>query len=311
MWRWLKYWLFVLSGFDMYDWRRAANSPPPVAMVPTRWERVTHARRCPVCGKPDWCTVAEDRSVACCMRVESNVPAKNGGWLHDLGEARPVAPEFIPQRKASPEPLIDVDAILQQYSSDTRNFQVYGFARELGVNMQSLSELGAVWARSKRAWAFPMYGIGQRLVGIRLRYMDGAKRSVRGSRSGLFLPRRMFTPAQPIFIAEGPTDTAALLSLGLQAIGRPSCRGQHLEVIDFVCRFLRAKDVIICADRDGDGRRGALHLADDLVDRVRSLKVITPPRHKDVREWVKAGATREVVELVVQGARYHRRKERV
>ena len=46
--------------------------------------RVNGHRLCPVCGKPDWC--AFNSTIAICMRVESNKPIKNGGWLHKLSE---------------------------------------------------------------------------------------------------------------------------------------------------------------------------------------------------------------------------------
>ena len=44
--------------------------------------RVSKQHPCPVCGRPDWCGIAEDGVVAVCMRVESNQTAKNGGWVH-------------------------------------------------------------------------------------------------------------------------------------------------------------------------------------------------------------------------------------
>jgi len=42
------------------------------------WQRVTREHPCPICGKPDWCTVASDGRAACCMRVRSDA-------LEDLG----------------------------------------------------------------------------------------------------------------------------------------------------------------------------------------------------------------------------------
>ena len=46
--------------------------------------RVNRRHSCPVCGKTDWC--AFNSTIAICMRVESNHPIKNGGWLHKLSE---------------------------------------------------------------------------------------------------------------------------------------------------------------------------------------------------------------------------------
>ena len=43
---------------------------------------------CPVCGKPDWCLVAEDGSAAICARIEEGSVKRCGdaGWLHILRE---------------------------------------------------------------------------------------------------------------------------------------------------------------------------------------------------------------------------------
>ncbi|ACV63266.1 TOPRIM domain protein [Desulfofarcimen acetoxidans DSM 771] len=49
-----------------------------------KFVRVNRHRLCPVCGRSDWC--AFNSTIAICMRVESNKPIKNGGWLHKLSE---------------------------------------------------------------------------------------------------------------------------------------------------------------------------------------------------------------------------------
>ena len=48
--------------------------------------RVSKDNPCPICGKPDWCGIAEDGSFAVCMRIESFNPTENHGWLHVLNE---------------------------------------------------------------------------------------------------------------------------------------------------------------------------------------------------------------------------------
>lgn len=60
-------------------------------------QRVTRRYPCPICGRPDWCGLGHDFAV--CMRIESDIPTANGGWLHRLGDRRPampVLPEEIP-----------------------------------------------------------------------------------------------------------------------------------------------------------------------------------------------------------------------
>jgi phage/plasmid primase-like uncharacterized protein len=100
------------------------------------------------------------------------------------------------------------------------------FAAELGVSMNSLLRLSVGWSEDHDAWTFPMRNANGKVVGIRLRRPDGRKVSVTGGHEGLFIPRgRDLYPGEPLLIAEGPTDTAALLDLNFMAIGRPSCTG--------------------------------------------------------------------------------------
>lgn len=58
-------------------------------------KRVNKRSRCPVCNSDHWCGVTEDGSKAICMKIESDKPTKNNGWLHILVESdtpRPVPP---------------------------------------------------------------------------------------------------------------------------------------------------------------------------------------------------------------------------
>lgn len=57
--------------------------------------RVTKKNRCRICGSERWCGYTEDDSKAICMKVESDRPTKNNGWLHILVESdapRPARP---------------------------------------------------------------------------------------------------------------------------------------------------------------------------------------------------------------------------
>jgi hypothetical protein len=141
-------------------------------------------------------------------------------------------------------------------------------------------------------------------IGIRLRAEDGHKWAVAGSHNGLFWPDDLIG-GRPLLICEGPTDTAAMLDLGCDAIGRPSCTGAVDMVIEVV-RHLRCRDVIVVADADGPGIEGADRLAQAMTEAGRRPKVIRPLRGKDARTWVWAGATRAVVDTVVANALYWR-----
>jgi hypothetical protein len=62
------------------------------------WRRVTGSHPCPVCGKPDWCSLSADGTLAACRRVEAGCwkskTDKAGApvYLHRLTGAAPAPP---------------------------------------------------------------------------------------------------------------------------------------------------------------------------------------------------------------------------
>jgi len=248
--------------------------------------------------------VSADGEVACCMRVQSDRPARNGGWLHRLTDAPPppVPREYVPRPARGPPS--DWPALLRRFERDTRTADVERLAAGLGVSPGSLLRLGIAWAGPHRAWAFPMCDAKRETVGVRLRAEDGRKWAIAGSRNALFWPDDL-AGGGPLLVCEGPTDTAALLDLGYDAIGRPSCTGAVEMVIETV-RALRRRDVVVVADADGPGIEGADRLAQAMTEAGRRPKVIRPREGKDARAWVRAGATRAVVDTVIRNALHWR-----
>jgi hypothetical protein len=136
------------------------------------WQRVTSTRRCPICGKPDWCLLARDGSAAICARVESPKRAgRNGaGWLHrlrvengrrqrqyvrrvTLAIHRPgagAAPVHRQDAGATP----DFGQLAECYRAVVQPVALAEFAGELGVSGDSLRRLGVGWDGA--AWTFPM-----------------------------------------------------------------------------------------------------------------------------------------------------------
>jgi hypothetical protein len=171
-------------------------------------------------------------------------------------------------------------------------------ARELGVTEGSLRRLGVGWSAKHRAWTFPMYGAAGEVRGIRLRGTNGRKWSVKGGREGLFIPDGL-DAAQRLLICEGPTDTAAALDMGCAAVGRPSCNGG----VDLLLRLVRARrpgELVIVADHDAPGQRGAAALATVLAGYVPAVRVIMPPA-KDLRAWLQSGATANDLATLIEG----------
>jgi len=164
----------------------------------------------------------------------------------------------------------------------------------LGLPPKSLARLDCGWSVSDRATAWPMRDATGSVIGIRLRCPKTSKKwAVNGSRAGLFIPD-LSCIAGRLFVCEGPTDTAALLSIGLDAVGVPSAGG----AADLLAKLVRDRaptEVIVMADADGPGRDGAERLAEALLP-MRPVRVVSPPNGvKDARDWIGQGVDRAIV----------------
>jgi len=278
------------------------------------WRRVTRAERCPVCGKPDWCLVAGPEGApeaVLCQRVESPKRIGEAGWLHVLRESATVWPKWrttfkravklAAEAKADGEP-IGFGKLVGDARRAVQPEALERFADSLGLSVDSLRRLGVGWYADKLAWGWPMWPAEDgEPVGVRLRLAGGRKLSIRGGREGLFMPDGL-RPGGRLFIAEGPTDTAALLDLGFSAIGRPSCAGGTRHTVNVV-RNLASSDVVIVADADAPGLRGAEALASRLAAYCGDVWIITPPMpHKDARAWLRAGGTAADVRAAIDAA---------
>lgn len=258
----------------------------------TTWQRVNRKEPCSVCGKPDWCT--RSNGVACCMRVASAKQARNGGWIHRLDGSKTYLP--IPAAREAPRAPVNFSMLAQKYRNNMETRRKEQLARELGVTANALTCLGVGW--DGEAFTFPMQDAGGIVVGIRRRFADGRKLSVKGGHEGCFVPFGVPGDlATSIVVCEGPSDTAALLDLRYEVIGRPSCTGGT----EIVKRLARKMDVVIVADDDEPGIRGAERLARALKRPGRIVKIIRPLRGKDAREWARY-ANREVVDSVIANA---------
>lgn len=243
-----------------------------------------------------------DPTAAICARVPSDRKAGAAGYLHRLRDdgrgadrVRRRVVTFDARDDAGRE---DFDVLAQRCANAANPLAVAGLADELGLSIGSVRRLGIGWSAKHGAWTFPMRSADGNVAGIRLRLPDGRKLSVKGGREGLFVPDGL-TGDGPLLVAEGPTDTAALLDLGFDAIGRPSCNGGVRHVVELV-RSRGVANVVIAADADAPGQRGANDLADVLAVYVPLVRVLSPIGAKDAREWKRKGATHNDIYEAIQ-----------
>ena len=260
------------------------------------WRNYTTKNPCPICGRPTqghtsrWCSITLDGELAVCHFESAGAirTTRDGGWLHAL---RPqgvskrsggVSTYQTPYRPARATRTTNWPLLVNLYQRNVDLPELNQMATGLGLEAASLVRLGVGCFGD--TWTFPMVNERQVPVGIRTRLSNGDKRSVFGSRNGLFIPHDFAPNGGPLVICEGATDTAAMLSLGLCAVGRADC-GTGLRYLKPLCA---GRAVLIIGDNDVPGRFGAHQLADSLDN----ARVVFPPDHiKDAREWVRHGAT--------------------
>jgi hypothetical protein len=273
------------------------------------FDRVSRDYPCPICGRPDWCLVRDDESAAICPRVSEGAVRRVGeaGWLHILSDRvdwQPFAVRRIVIPTVGPRSARkDLAELAMSYRKAVGQGRFARLATDLGVSSESLARLGIGWCETSRAWSFPMVDASRNILGIRLRTETGRKFAVKGGNDGLFLPDGL-DGAAPLLIAEGPTDTAALLDLDFVAVGRPNCRGGRAIIADLIHRW-RPSSVVIIADNDPgkQGMDGAQDLARRLSVVHRDVRIVTPPPYvKDARVWVRSGATRLDMLCLIEAA---------
>jgi hypothetical protein len=256
------------------------------------YTRVSKLNPCPVCKKPDWCRVFGDGWVEC-MRVQSDRPAKSGGWLHWQGQLPIAASPPLPLRFKSPVPTINAPKLMREWRAATTPAALINYGAGLGLSAGALTYVGAAWAEPHQAWAFPMCDGHGNIVGIRLRNEHG-KFAVRGSKQGIFIGKAAWYPT--LYVCEGPTDTAAAVELGLFAVGRPNCCCGGPDIRIYARRH-QCQRVVMISDNDKPGLDGARKVGAEIG---LPFAVVVPPA-KDLREFVRLGGTRAMIENTLKG----------
>lgn len=227
------------------------------------------------------------------------------------GKVTPPAPRLKPAECA---------AMQKQFATAVNAEKLEKLASSLGLSTHSLKMLDIGWDWKTACWTFPMRDGKKRIVGFRTRDDEGNKRCIVGSSIGLFIPGNYDNPfirnsprgtdgQTLVLTTEGPTDAAAAMDMGFLTIGRPDCRNGG-EMLAQLLADDPNQNIIIIADhdetkwsRDADGLKhlpmwpgieGALHLAKVILDTCHTLRIIEPAA-KDIRDWLRSGATHKDV----------------
>ena len=166
----------------------------------------------------------------------------------------------------------------------------------------------AAWLRIAKPaddrWVIAERDAQGEVIGTSHRFPDGGKGFAPGGRRGLVIPWPLGTYAgstasSPVYVCEGASDTAAMLGLGLDAVGVPMAGRGGEELAG----LLEGRHAVCVADADQAGRNGMQKVAGSLASRCPSVRTIEPPLGcKDAREAVIAGATRAAFEAAASAA---------
>jgi hypothetical protein len=206
-------------------------------------------------------------------------------------------PGGFPPSVAMAEPLIDCHlfkSILSRARCPPESLAP--LAHQLGLPVSALEAIG-VGSLAGR-WVFAECNHEQEPVAVLYRSADGGKFCERGSERGLTIPSAGLA-GSVLHIAEGATDTAALLSVGLATVGRPAAHASG-AVRGWLARFVAAMSpaqIIVVGDRDetvngrNAGADGAAELADLLSKESGRPTWWALPANgfKDVRDQITKG----------------------
>ncbi len=200
---------------------------------------------------------------------------------------------------SSPTPLVveanlELHGFSEQCASSTTDAELEVLATQLGVTIASLRWLQVGWSPRDGAWTVPERRPDGWVVGIQLRAPDGSKRMITGSHRGLILPWEWWQYSGRVYLPEGASDVAALLTHGLPAIGRSSANGS----ITLLAELLRPTTLtpVVLGENDAKpdgrwpGRDGAERCAHELAAALQRPVEIAfpPPAFKDVREFTQS-----------------------
>lgn len=267
------------------------------------WKRTTKSDVCPIC-REDSCVISPDGGAIICYRVSDGCRKEtaSGGYLHVLHSRHGKHTTPTIRLHIGTDPGIEAMAAACHRRAVAENL-LPRLAAQLGVTTDALAALNVGASAAHSAWTFPMKNSAGAVVGIRLRCPKTSKKwSVPGGHEGLFFSAPL--PAKQIItICEGPTDAAALMTIGVpNVVGRPSATGGREALLSLVRRRWPPA-IHILADADDVGLAGARRLAAALSLHA-AVKIATPPAGiKDARKFVHSGATAaDVAALFTAGA---------
>lgn len=284
------------------------------------WIRVSKSAPCPICEKPDWCSMSSDGKAVRCMRAQNERRSKGRdgqvGWIWTLDD--PIPDHVIQANKTKKVNRLSLDDIKTLHRKHFLHHEAEAARREIAdkLNIRTAvlrsMEVGVGWTdRGEQYTSWPSRSAEGKVIGIIRRFASGKKLTYPGtSNAGVFTSAFWWIPMGPVFIVEGGSDTAALTDANLCVIGRPSNTGGAQVIAEMIARRRTKSECFVVTEMDEKdesnipkrlnhppecpgchlcwpGYSGALAVAKQLEDVSRgslTASVVFPPRgFKDVQ----------------------------
>ncbi len=250
------------------------------------WREVSKGEPCPVCEKPDWCSIVGPEGMveaAVCMRIESANSRPNGGWFHRIRESNDWRPAVNTEHKP----------------------------RTFATAHDAIASLEKQHGPRSRIWKY--FAAGEP-VGVVVRWDHNGEKTIRPVArtpegwiiSAMPSPRPLYQlsdvqSAGLVFVCEGEKAADAIISLGLTAT---TSAGGSSAAAKTDWSPLAGKSVVILPDNDQPGAkyRDAVFLSLAGLTPQPSVRVVELPNLPatgDAADWLAAGGTREQLESLV------------
>ena len=225
-------------------------------------------------------------------------PAKQEGHIYHfmdpLSATRPVSLRTSkPVAKKTPEQW-------QQIADSHRHHlgnEIETLADKLGVSIESLHRIHTGFDSRLNQYTFPERNGRGDIVGIATRRHDDSKRSIPGSSRAITVPDGWSEFDTPILLVEGASDTAAAITLGIAALGRPGARAGIDHLADLLADIPHNRPIVVVGERDQKpdgkwpGREGMIATGEQLTERLHRpvLQWMPPENVKDIRSYIAPG----------------------